>query len=64
MSQTYRKIAIVGTGFSGIGMGIALKKTGFSDFVILEKGSDLGATPRTTSTRAARATCRRRCTRR
>ncbi len=44
MSQTYRKIAIVGTGFSGIGMGIALKKTGFSDFVILEKGSDLGGT--------------------
>jgi cation diffusion facilitator CzcD-associated flavoprotein CzcO len=38
------KIVIVGTGFSGIGMGIALKKAGFDDFVILEKGTDLGGT--------------------
>jgi cation diffusion facilitator CzcD-associated flavoprotein CzcO len=44
MSETYRKIVIVGTGFSGIGMGIALKKAGFDDFVILEKGTDLGGT--------------------
>jgi len=38
------KIAIIGSGFSGIGMGIALKKAGFDDFVILEKGADLGGT--------------------
>jgi cation diffusion facilitator CzcD-associated flavoprotein CzcO len=38
------KIVIIGSGFSGIGMGIALKKAGFSDFVILEKGADLGGT--------------------
>src|SRR5581483_4141674 len=44
MSENFSKIIIVGTGFSGIGMGIALKKAGFDDFVILEKGSDLGGT--------------------
>lgn len=38
------KIVIVGSGFSGIGMGIALKRAGFTDFVILEKGEDLGGT--------------------
>jgi cation diffusion facilitator CzcD-associated flavoprotein CzcO len=38
------KIVIIGSGFGGIGMGIALKKAGFSDFVILEKGTDLGGT--------------------
>jgi cation diffusion facilitator CzcD-associated flavoprotein CzcO len=37
-------IVIVGSGFGGIGMGIALKKAGFHDFVILESGSDLGGT--------------------
>jgi cation diffusion facilitator CzcD-associated flavoprotein CzcO len=38
------KVVIVGSGFGGIGMGIALKKAGFNDFVILEKASDLGGT--------------------
>ena len=38
------KVVIVGSGFSGIGMGIALKKAGCHDFVILEKGTDLGGT--------------------
>ena len=37
-------IVIVGAGFGGIGMGIALKKAGFHDFVILEKNDDLGGT--------------------
>jgi len=37
-------IVIIGAGFGGIGMGIALKKAGFHDFVILEKGDDLGGT--------------------
>ena len=39
-----RGIVIAGAGFSGIGMGIALKKAGYHDFVILEKGNDLGGT--------------------
>ena len=37
-------IVIVGAGFGGIGMGIALKKAGYHDFVILDKGDDLGGT--------------------
>lgn len=37
-------IVIAGAGFSGIGMGIALKRAGFHDFVILEKDHDLGGT--------------------
>ena len=37
-------IVIVGAGFGGIGMGIALKKAGYHDFVILEKDDDLGGT--------------------
>jgi len=37
-------IVIIGAGFGGIGMGIALKKAGFDDFVILEKSDDLGGT--------------------
>jgi cation diffusion facilitator CzcD-associated flavoprotein CzcO len=38
------KIVIIGSGFGGIGMGIALRKAGFDDFVILEKDADLGGT--------------------
>jgi len=38
------KVLIVGAGFGGIGMAIALLKAGLSDFVILEKASDLGGT--------------------
>jgi cation diffusion facilitator CzcD-associated flavoprotein CzcO len=37
-------IVIVGAGFGGIGMGIALKKAGYHDFVILDKDDDLGGT--------------------
>jgi cation diffusion facilitator CzcD-associated flavoprotein CzcO len=37
-------IVIVGAGFSGIGMAIGLKKAGYHDFVVLEKGDDLGGT--------------------
>ncbi|WP_072803258.1 flavin-containing monooxygenase [Rhodococcoides yunnanense] len=33
---------IVGAGFAGLGMGIKLKRSGFDDFVIIERESDLG----------------------
>jgi cation diffusion facilitator CzcD-associated flavoprotein CzcO len=33
---------IVGGGFGGIGMGISLKRAGIDDFLILERGADLG----------------------
>ncbi len=42
MEQT--EVAIIGSGFSGICMGIKLKQAGIHDFVILEKDDDLGGT--------------------
>jgi len=38
------KVVIVGAGFGGLCMAIKLKEAGISDFVILEKGSDVGGT--------------------
>lgn len=38
------RIAIVGAGFSGIGMAIRLKQEGMQDFVVLEKNPDVGGT--------------------
>lgn len=40
----YVRIVILGTGFSGLGMAIQLKKHGYNDFVIIEKASDVGGT--------------------
>jgi cation diffusion facilitator CzcD-associated flavoprotein CzcO len=37
-------IAIVGSGFSGLGMAIRLKREGRDDFVVLERGSEVGGT--------------------
>jgi cation diffusion facilitator CzcD-associated flavoprotein CzcO len=37
-------IAIIGSGFAGLGMAIQLKKAGHDDFVVLEKDDDLGGT--------------------
>lgn len=38
------RIVILGTGFSGLGIAIRLKKRGYHDFVVLEKASDIGGT--------------------
>ncbi len=38
------RIAIVGTGFSGLGLAIRLKQRGIADFVVLERASDVGGT--------------------
>jgi cation diffusion facilitator CzcD-associated flavoprotein CzcO len=40
---TYR-VVIVGAGFGGIGMAIALKQAGIDDFVVLDRAADLGGT--------------------
>ena len=37
-------IAIIGSGFSGLGMAAQLRKRGRDDFVILEKANDIGGT--------------------
>ncbi|MFA5939721.1 MAG: NAD(P)/FAD-dependent oxidoreductase [Sinimarinibacterium sp.] len=38
------RVAIIGCGFGGVGMGYYLKQAGIDDFVILEKGNDVGGT--------------------
>lgn len=43
-SPPHHRIAIVGSGFAGLGMAIALKQDGEQDFVILERAEDLGGT--------------------
>ncbi|MEU2255687.1 NAD(P)/FAD-dependent oxidoreductase [Nocardia xishanensis] len=37
-------VLIIGSGFSGLGMGIALDKAGFGDYLIVEKAEDIGGT--------------------
>ena len=36
------EIAIIGSGFGGIGMAIALKRAGIDDFIVLSKAADIG----------------------
>ena len=36
------RIVIVGSGFGGIAMAIALKKAGFVNFSVLEKSNEIG----------------------
>ncbi|TDD28875.1 NAD(P)/FAD-dependent oxidoreductase [Actinomadura sp. KC06] len=38
------KVVVIGTGFSGLGMAIGLKRSGVHDFVILEKADEVGGT--------------------
>jgi cation diffusion facilitator CzcD-associated flavoprotein CzcO len=40
--NTSYRIVIVGCGFGGIAMAIALKKAGFSEFSIIERSDDIG----------------------
>ncbi len=47
--RTTTGVVIVGTGFSGLGMAIQLRKEGRDDFVILEKAHDVGGTWRDNS---------------
>lgn len=45
----HHHIAIIGTGFSGLGMAIRLKQEGIEDFVLLERAEDVGGTWRDNS---------------
>jgi cation diffusion facilitator CzcD-associated flavoprotein CzcO len=38
------RVAIVGSGFSGLGMAIRLKQEGIEDFVVLERADEVGGT--------------------
>lgn len=41
-ARTKPSVAIVGAGFGGIGMGVRLKRAGFTDFRIFERGDSVG----------------------
>jgi cation diffusion facilitator CzcD-associated flavoprotein CzcO len=42
--MTRVEVAIVGAGFAGLGMAIALRKSGRPDFVVLERAASVGGT--------------------
>ncbi|UNM96911.1 NAD(P)/FAD-dependent oxidoreductase [Ignatzschineria rhizosphaerae] len=42
VNHSQHKIVILGAGFGGLGMAAQLKKAGFNDFIIIEKGADIG----------------------
>ena len=43
------KVAIVGSGFAGLGMAIRLREAGIEDFVVLERADEVGGTWRDNS---------------
>ena len=48
MTHAHR-VVVVGAGFAGIGMAARLRSLGIDDFVVLERGNDLGGTWRDNS---------------
>ncbi|SDP37385.1 Predicted flavoprotein CzcO associated with the cation diffusion facilitator CzcD [Pedococcus dokdonensis] len=44
MATPHHRVAIVGTGFSGLGMAIRLAQRGDTDYVVLEKADEVGGT--------------------
>jgi cation diffusion facilitator CzcD-associated flavoprotein CzcO len=46
---THVQVAIVGSGFSGLGAAIRMKQEGMNDFVVLERDGDVGGTWRDNS---------------
>ena len=44
MSVEHHDIAVIGSGFSGLGMAIGLRREGYEDFVVLERAETLGGT--------------------
>jgi cation diffusion facilitator CzcD-associated flavoprotein CzcO len=44
MAPAHTRVAIVGSGFSGLGMAIRLRQEGIEDFVVLERAGDVGGT--------------------
>jgi len=41
---THARVVIVGSGFGGLGAAIRLRQAGVDDFVVLERGDDVGGT--------------------
>jgi cation diffusion facilitator CzcD-associated flavoprotein CzcO len=46
---THVEVAIIGAGFSGLGMAMALERDGIEDYVVLERAGELGGTWRDNS---------------
>src|SRR3712207_2003985 len=44
MQETRVRVAIIGAGFSGLGAAVRLHKAGITDFLVLERGADVGGT--------------------
>ncbi|MGQ0778916.1 MAG: flavin-containing monooxygenase [Pseudonocardiales bacterium] len=42
MNDPHVQVAIIGSGFAGLGMAIRLKQSGTHDFVVLERADDVG----------------------
>ena len=40
----HHRVAIIGAGFSGLGMAIRLKQEGIEDFVVIERATEIGGT--------------------
>ena len=38
------RVAVIGSGFAGLGMAVALRERGETDFVVLERAGDVGGT--------------------
>ena len=47
--NAFAQVAIIGTGFGGLGASIRLRQEGFEDFLIFERASDVGGTWRDNS---------------
>jgi cation diffusion facilitator CzcD-associated flavoprotein CzcO len=41
-ATTIHSVIVIGAGFGGIGMAIRLKKSGYDDFIVLERAPDIG----------------------
>ena len=44
VSNEILEVAVIGAGFSGLGMGIRLKRAGVKNFRVFDKGNDVGGT--------------------
>jgi cation diffusion facilitator CzcD-associated flavoprotein CzcO len=44
MPEHSHRVVVVGAGFGGLGMALALKQAGIGDFLVLDRAADLGGT--------------------
>ena len=44
MREEHHTVVVVGSGFAGLGMAVALKREGIQDFVVLERADSIGGT--------------------